>query len=623
MINIQFNGNTDEVNSCIDILKNELDFVVGNSDLTINIQSCPNGFSVESDGYTAILKYNKQADFNRALCFAVNSLKQKETISLQEYPDFEACAVMLDVSRGAAMKPDKIKELMRLIARMGFNQFMLYTEDTYEIEKYPYFGYMRGRYTKDELKEIVNYGNMLGIETVPCIQTLGHLESMLRWDDFSNVRDMVSVLLAEESESYILIEEMLKLVKECFTSAKIHIGMDEAFGVGLGKYLDRYGYKDRFDILTNHLNKVVKLCEKYNLEPMMWSDMFFRFVTPDRVYYHEDTKLPENIAEMIPQGVSQVYWDYYHHDEKMYDILMNQHKKLKCPVIFAGGVWIWSGPSVNYQQTFESTIPALKMCKTHGVRHVIATLWGDDGSECDAFESLLGLQLYAECNYGNEYSKEELYKNFKICTGYPAESFMLLDTDDYRLTEGEVCPETYITKQVLYQNPLIGLFDKNFEGYKLKEHYENIAHSLEAIDIPPRFELLFEYHKQLVKVLTEKCDIGIRLKKEYDKRNFENLKALADLLEQIASDIEKMRVCRMNLWFENNKPFGYEEVNNRLGAACAASSLAASRVKDFVDKKVDVLDELEQEKLNYNSVEGLYVTEPASRKMMAVRINMM
>ena len=79
----------------------------------------------------------------------------------------------------------------------------------------------------------------------------------------------------------------------------------------------------------------------------------------------------------------------------------------------------------------------------------------------------------------------------------------------------------------------------------------------------------------------------------------------------------------MNLWFENNKPFGYEEVNNRLGAACAASSLAASRVKDFVDKKVDVLDELEQEKLNYNSVEGLYVTEPASRKMMAVRINMM
>ena len=52
------------------------------------------------------------------------------------------------------MKVETVKFMMRKMALMGQNAFMLYTEDTYEIEGRPYFGYMRGRYTKDELREL-------------------------------------------------------------------------------------------------------------------------------------------------------------------------------------------------------------------------------------------------------------------------------------------------------------------------------------------------------------------------------------------------------------------------------------------------------------------------------------
>ena len=34
---------------------------------------------------------------------------------------------------------------------------MLYTEDTYEVDNEPYFGYMRGRYSADELRELDDY----------------------------------------------------------------------------------------------------------------------------------------------------------------------------------------------------------------------------------------------------------------------------------------------------------------------------------------------------------------------------------------------------------------------------------------------------------------------------------
>ena len=50
--------------------------------------------------------------------------------------------VMLDCSRNAVMKPEKVMEFAELIAGMGYNTLMLYTEDTYELEGEPYFGYM-------------------------------------------------------------------------------------------------------------------------------------------------------------------------------------------------------------------------------------------------------------------------------------------------------------------------------------------------------------------------------------------------------------------------------------------------------------------------------------------------
>ena len=63
------------------------------------------------------------------------------------------CA-MLDCSRNAVMKPEKVKEFAKYLAAFGYNALMLYTEDTYKVKNEPYFGYMRGRYTIEEVKDI-------------------------------------------------------------------------------------------------------------------------------------------------------------------------------------------------------------------------------------------------------------------------------------------------------------------------------------------------------------------------------------------------------------------------------------------------------------------------------------
>lgn len=64
---------------------------------------------------------------------------------------------MLDCSRNAVPKVSALKKFMDVLQKMGYNTLELYGEDTYEVEGEPYLGYMRGRYSASEIKELDAY----------------------------------------------------------------------------------------------------------------------------------------------------------------------------------------------------------------------------------------------------------------------------------------------------------------------------------------------------------------------------------------------------------------------------------------------------------------------------------
>ena len=92
---------------------------------------------------------------------------------------FRHFGTMIDCSRNAVMSVPSVKRWIDLTSDLGYNTLMLYTEDTYEVDGHPYFGYMRGRYSQEELKEIDAYALSKGMELIPCIQTLGHFTALL------------------------------------------------------------------------------------------------------------------------------------------------------------------------------------------------------------------------------------------------------------------------------------------------------------------------------------------------------------------------------------------------------------------------------------------------------------
>ena len=202
---------------------------------------------------------------------------------------------MVDLSRNAVMTVDQLEHFFVLCSKMGLNSCMLYMEDTYQIPDYPYFGYCRGAYSLEELKALDAFAETVGIELIPCIQTLAHLTNPLKWGFANGMRDTSDILLVEEEKTYQFLDRAISVIAAAFKTSKIHIGMDEAHDLGRGHYLTQHGLIDRFDIMEKHLKKVMEICRNYQLQPMMWSDMFFRIGSKSGDYYDKDVHFPEDL----------------------------------------------------------------------------------------------------------------------------------------------------------------------------------------------------------------------------------------------------------------------------------------------------------------------------------------
>ncbi len=556
------------------------------------------GFTVSADEKGYQIEYGTPTDFFRACALMNYRISQKETsFTLTEAPRFDSCGIMIDVSRNAVLKVDAVKEMIRYMARMGLNRLMLYTEDTYQMEKYPYFGYLRGAYSKEEIKSIVAYGDVFGIETVPCIQTLGHLAMALRWKYAADIRDTDRTLLCDEEKTYEFIEEMIKTARECYHTDKIHIGMDESTDTGTGQYREKFGQVSRREIIERHLGRVIEIVNKYGFKPMMWSDMFFCNGSDKGMYYDPHADLPTD----TPEDLSVVFWDYYHVNAEMYESMILAHKRMNRNVVFAGGVWTWMGPAIEYDKSIVTTNCGLTACMRQGIKDVFATLWGDNGAECSVFASLFGLQMYAEYNYAPEKPDDKRFDEyFKMCTGLDAASFRALGVDTF---SDEMCPshQCGLSKQVLHQDILLGQFDKNFTQFDIKAHFGSYLDKLNAAPHQGNMEYYFDYYRSFVKVLYDKCDVGINLTNAYQSQDKQALVASLGQLKVLYDDLVRFHEKSAKVWYRNNKGFGYELLDGRYGCLEARCKRAIERVRAYLNGEITEIEELAAERLFYNT----------------------
>lgn len=593
-----FKGDMQTLTEGIKALQEKMGYTISKDGFSVNVCCRPGDICVWSDGKEAEIQYEKKIHFFRALGLLCEHFG--EEIQLSEKPVFNKNGMMIDASRNGVMTVSSIKKMIDNMAVMGLNLIMMYTEDTYEVEKYPYFGYMRGRYTEEELRECDRYADMYGIEMIPCIQTLAHLNKALKWNHGIDIADTDDNLLVGSEDTYVFIRNLLQSASKPFKSNRIHIGMDEAWTLGLGKYVKRNGYKSSSCLIKEHFLRVKKICDELKIDVIMWADMFFRSCSEKNEYYDPSIKFTDEIKESVPADVGLVYWDYYTTDRRLYDAMIKKHLELSNNVIFAGGIWIWGRMNVNYTLTFKVTLAGLEACVQNNIREVFATMWGDNGSQTNPFEALLGMQLYAEIGYGHKYTWEHLEKRFAACTGECAQSFLELGNLDNvgQKDYSDANPSEYL----LWQDALMGLLDSSIDKSDLSAWYKKCADNLKKrMEFSPNFKEIFEYAYLLAYVLEIKAELGIRLRKAYKNNNIQELKKISG--SEIVTLLERVQLFEnafKKMWMSTYKVFGYEVIDMRIGALKSRLCFAKERVDGYINGAIGCIDELEQEILPYN-----------------------
>jgi len=529
----------------------------------------------------------------------------------REATPFPARGVMIDASRNAVPTVATVKLYLRRMALMGLNRFLLYCEDTYEIPSEPFFGYFRGRYSQAELREIDDTAFALGIEVVLCIQTLGHLEKMLQWPRFAECRDTAGVLIAETPAVYELVGKMLDAAA-CLRSRRIHIGMDEAHGVGSGQYRSKFGLKPPFDILLGHLQKVVELCRARGLEPMIWSDMFFRLGSKTDAYYDFDAVIPPHVPAQIPAGVGIVYWDYYHVDRATYDVFIGKHFDLGSAPILATGVWSWNRFWTTLPYTVATTGPALDSARAHGLKDVFTTIWGDNGGEVDLISTLMGVQYFAEKCFGNGEAEADFH--FEAIVDPEWTSWVAASELDRPDPAQEWAGND--SKFLLWTDPLLGFLDKEMPPGN--DRFAPLARALDAKE--GNFHL--ELPRRLAHVLALKGALHRDLRPAYRARDLKRLEEIVG--REIPALVEAVRALHRahhTLWMKLYKPFGWEVLDLRYGGLLARLETTRETVARFLADPARPVAELDAEPLALGSKEDFHpgflrtyaqVTSPSS-----------
>ena len=530
-------------------------------------------------------------------------------------PDFDKVGAMIDVSRGRVLKVDYLKGLFPKMAKFGFNGVMLYTEDTYRLGDTVKWGYLRGGYSVEDIRELKRCAEDNGIELVPCIQTLGHLENVLRWSEYREVRNGTSNLLVGEEKTYALIDKMFAFWEKAVSGGRIHIGMDEAEGFADGKYRERHGERDKLEVFLEHLNRVAEIAAHHGFsELIMWSDMPYKIISRTHGYYDPEVKADRSYVDRFPKNVRLCYWDYYHADRGFYERMIDGHRAMGSEPVLAGGIWTWDRFLLDNEKTIANSAAYIEAARAKNCREMWFTLWGDDGAASIPDLALGGMFSVAELIAGRTVSPtEENCARFREITSYDYRAMMKLGEVTRHYVDQY--PENISEKYILFDDPLSCGNYRNYllrknepehagkwsyaatyrtaewrdDGAAVMEDYRATLAECAKLDGVPTAA------RDFVRLLLGKVNCARDLHDAWRRRDRTALERMAtEDFPALLNAADMFMEAYRDDWYSTSQPFGFDFNEKRLAAVAVRVREAERRLREYLEGKVDTIPELDE-----------------------------
>ena len=375
------------------------------------------------------------------------------------------------------------------------------------------------------------------------------------------------------------------------TSNRINIGMDEAFDLGLGKFLVQHGYEEKTSIIRRHLDKVLEICKKYNFKPAMWADMFY-----------EDMK--EGKYEGIPKDVELIYWNYGVKAPGVINERFAQMKPSGAKCSFAGCALKFVGFAPHNRRSQLSIDSEMEELIENGIKTYRLTAWADDGAEAAQFSILPACCYFACQNIGE--TMEYTQAICKAVSGYTYDEFCTLDNVNYVNEENNDSEMFNPCKHLFYADPFIGVEEvAALPSYPAQ--YEKISAQLKPLcKRKSEYSYLFKTMYSLSRFLEYKSYLVEELYFAYSKKDKAGLAVTLNRIQTSISRLNTFMKAYETQWRTECKELGFEVQQIRMHGLKGRLQYIAKRVEAYLKGEADLIEELEETKYFQPLSEGNY-----------------
>jgi len=200
--------------------------------------------------------------------------------------------------KGMMFKPSYIPHLLKDLASQKVNTVLVEYEDIFPFEGIEIARDKSAVWTKATLRRFLKTAKDNGIEVIPLVQCLGHLEYVLAWPKYKkfSADTYPSTIDVANPKAVALIKDMLQQVIDAHPDSRIiHLGMDEAHGLHVtAKRMKR----PVLDVFMQHLETLLPIVEAAGKQPYIWTDMV------------QDHFSPQFIKTLRDRNVLMGIWDY-------------------------------------------------------------------------------------------------------------------------------------------------------------------------------------------------------------------------------------------------------------------------------------------------------------------------
>ena len=197
-------------------------------------------------------------------------------MEITDWPDIPERASHYDTKHHQD-KREYVESFIRDLARYKINMLVWEWDDKFEYPSHPEIG-APGAFTIKEMQEIARYARKYHVQLVPLVQGLGHVSYILKWPQYSHLREIPASnweFCPRKDGSYELLNDLWQdAIKATPGSEYIHIGTDESYELGKGVECGCKAEMEKIGkhvMMTRFITQGVKPLMKEGRTAMAWS----------------------------------------------------------------------------------------------------------------------------------------------------------------------------------------------------------------------------------------------------------------------------------------------------------------------------------------------------------------